>query len=121
MALDAYVMPLWRFKAGDFTSPIEATLGIKPTIISPAALEPEPRPPWHLRLLVAIGIVKFTPPPPKPTPEERRIIARREVEALKAQLSMFTGQTIDWPDEGDVHYNKQFHDPTVLQAFAAWH
>jgi len=82
-------MPLWRFKAGDFSSPVEATLGIKPTIVSP--------------------------------PEGLRSAAIEEVEALKAKLTEMTGTPIDWSDNGDVHYNKQFHDPSVLQVFAAWY
>jgi len=35
MALDAYVMPLWRFKAGNFASPIQERLGIKPIYTFP--------------------------------------------------------------------------------------
>lgn len=120
MALDAYVMPLWRFKAGDFTSPIEATLGIKPTIISPAT-QPLPRAPWYIRLLAKIGVVEFVPPPPEPTPEELRAAATQEVDALKAQLTEMTGTPIEWSDNGDVHYNKQFHDSSVLRTFAAWY
>lgn len=120
MALDAYVMPLWRFKAGDFTSPIEATLGIKPTIISPAT-RPMPRASWYLRLLAKIGIIQFVPPPPGPSPEELRAAAVQEVDALKVQLTKMIGTPIDWSDNGDVHYNKQFHNPSVLQTFAAWY
>jgi hypothetical protein len=120
MALDAYVMPLWRFKAGDFTPPIEATLGIKPTIISPA-IESSPCAPWYLRLLAKIGIIEFDGPPPELSPTERRARAVQEVDALKAKLTKMTGIPIDWFDNGDVHYNKQFYNPSVLQAFAAWH
>lgn len=120
MALNAYVMPLWRFKAGDFTSPIEETLGIKPTVIS-LSDPPPPRAPWHLRLLAKIGIIEFVPPSPGPTREERRARAMQEVAALKAQLTEMTGTPIDWPDEGSVHHNKQFHEPVTMRAFAAWH
>lgn len=121
MALDAYVMPLWRFKAGDFDSPIEATLGIKPTIISPASPLLEPRPPWYLRLLEKLGIIEFVPSVPEPTREDRRAAAVQEVEALKVLLAGKVGQPVDWLDEGDIHYRKQFYDPSVLRAFAAWH
>lgn len=120
MALDAYVMPLWRFKAGDFASPIEDTLGIKPTVI-PLAGPPPPQAPWHLRLLAKIGVIEFTPPPPEPTGEERRTAATKEVDALKAQLTEMVGTPIEWPDEGRVHYNRQFHEPVTMRAFAAWH
>jgi hypothetical protein len=113
-------MPLWRFKAGDFTSPIEAALGVKPTVISPP-VQPLPRAPWYLRLLATIGIIEFIPPPPELSPAERRAVAIQEVDTLKAQLTQLIGTAIEWPDDGDVHYNKQFHDPSVLKAFAAWH
>src|SRR4051812_10519268 len=108
MALDAYVMPLWRFKAGDFTSPIEETLGIKPNVISPADSPPPPSVPWYLRLLAKIGIIEFVPALPDPTREERRAAAIQEVDALKTQLTEMTGTPIDWPEEGSVYYNKQF-------------
>ncbi len=45
----------------------------------------------------------------------------QEVKALKAQLTEMTGTPIDWPDEGSVHYNQQFHQPVTIRAFAAWH
>lgn len=32
-----------------------------------------------------------------------------------------TGTPIDWPDEGNVHYNEQYHEPVRMRAFAAWH
>lgn len=31
-----------------------------------------------------------------------------------------TGIPIHWPDEGSVQYSKQFHEPVVMRAFAAW-
>ena len=123
MALDVYVMPLWRFKAGDFTSPIEETLGIKPTVVSLSDV-PAPRPPWYLRWLAAVGIVEIIPPPAPPEPLDpatRRERAQEEVHALKAELSRLTGGPVDWHDEGTVHYNNQFHASGFLRAFAAWH
>ena len=113
-------MPLWRFKAGDFTSPIEATVGVKPTTISPEERFWR-RSPWYLRLLATLRLIEYVPPPPGPSLEERRTAAVQEVDGLKAQLTQLIGIPIDWVDEGDVHYNKQFHDPSVLQAFAAWY
>ena len=89
MALDAYVMPLWRFKAGDFTSPIEENLGVKPNVISLADPSPPPAP-WYLRLLATIGIIEFAIPPPEPTREQRRAAALQEVdEIFRAPLTLF--------------------------------
>ena len=124
MALDVYVMPLWRFKAGDFKSPIEEALGIKPTIISLSgeiADAPPAPPPWYMRVLATIGLVEITEVPPPPNPAEKRTLAVREVDALKMELSRFTGQVVDWRDEGEVYYNKQYHASRFLRAFAAWH
>jgi hypothetical protein len=119
MALDVYVMPLWRFKAGDFSTPIEENLGIKPTVLAigesqrPAA----PSPPWYLRLAAKIGLFEFTP---ESTPEQRKAAAMQEVDALKDRLTKLTNVRVEWPDSGAVQYKKQFYDPVVLRAFAAW-
>ncbi len=124
MALDVYVMPLWRFKAGDFTSPIEAALGIKPTIISLSGEQtpsPPARPPWYLRWLAALGIIEITVEPDPPDPAVVRAAAVWEVNALKAEMSRLTGGPVDWHDEGGVHYSQQFHASGFLRAFAAWH
>jgi hypothetical protein len=117
MAVDAYVMPLWRFKADDFTSPIEKNLGVEPTVVSLEDPEPE-RPPWHLRLLARIGIIEFDES--ELPPEERRRRAVREVAALKRRVSKLAGTKVDWRDEGEVHYSEQFQGPEVLRAFALW-
>jgi len=119
MALDAYVMPLWRFKSGDFTSPIENALGIQPMIVAPR--QRPPNAPWYLRVLEKLGVIEFVPPPPEPSSEEIRAKAIEEVEDLKRALATAVGQPIEWRDEGDIHYNKQFYDPSVLRAFATWH
>jgi len=34
MGLDIYVMPLWRFKVGDFLTPVEAPLGVTSRIVT---------------------------------------------------------------------------------------
>jgi hypothetical protein len=123
MALDVHVMPLWRFKAGDFTSPIEKNLGIKPTVISLEDVEddpPPPPPPWYLRLLAKLGVIVFEDSEPELTAEEKATAARERVDELKIQLSELTGTPIDWTDAGEIHYSKQFFHPVTLRAFAAW-
>ncbi len=114
-------MPLWRFKAGDFTSPIEEATGLEPTIIS-LAETPGAQPPWHLRWLAAIGLIEFDEPLEE-TATDRSIVrtqARQQVGALKAELSQLTTLPVDWEDEGAVYYNKQFHASGFLRGFAAW-
>jgi hypothetical protein len=119
MALDVYVMPLWRFKAGDYVSPISAALGVKPKVIALSELPPEP--PWYLWPLAKLGLVEPRPAEEEPTPGERRGLAQLEVQALKHELSKLTGTAVDWPDDGDVRYSQQYRQPAVMRAFAAWH
>lgn len=123
MGLDVYVMPLWRFKAGDFTSPIEQNLGIKPTIVSLSAPPAPPSPPWYWRLLAKIGVVEIIYPDEEELPDATEIRARavEEVEAMKAELTRQTGQPVDWKDEGVVVYGEQYRGGDLLRAFAAWH
>ena len=119
MALDVFVMPLWRFKAGIFKSPIEEVLGIKPTTLSLSEPSP-PRPPWHLRLLAWLGVIQLVEPEPPPTPAERYEEARREIDALKEEMTRLTGVTVDWQDVGESVYSQQFHGQEFLRNFAAW-
>ena len=119
MALDVFVMPLWRFKAGIFKSPIEEVLGIQSTVIS-LSESPRPRPPWHLRLLAWLGIIVFVEPAPLPGPAERYEKARQEINALKEEMSRLTGVPIDWQDVGESVYGEQFHGRDFLHDFAAW-
>lgn len=119
MALDVMVMPLWRFKSGDVTSPIEEALGIKPEIIDLS--EPMPwRPPWYLRLMEKIGLIEFADDEREPTAAELRAQAMAEVESLAATVSKESGCQVRWPDEGATQYNRQFHGVSILKAFAAW-
>lgn len=112
-------MPLWRFKADNFSSPIEDAIGIEPTVIS-IREKVAPRPPLHLRVLAKLGIIDLIPPDYESTPGERKQSAEAEVSALKSELKKKTGGEIDWGDQGEIQYRKQFHEPEVLRAFAAW-
>jgi hypothetical protein len=120
MGLDVYVMPLWRFKAGEFTSPIEATLGVKPITIAPGQRPKERLAPWYLRLLARIGVIELVPVSPEASPEDRRALAVQQVQSLKTRVTEITGTPVDWPDDGKVYYSEQFHDSGILKAFAAW-
>ena len=119
MALDVFVMPLWRFKAGIFKSPVEEILGITPTTIS-LADPPRRRPPWHQRFLAWLGIIVIVEPAPPPDPAERYEKALREIDALKKEMSRLAGVNIDWQDVGESVYSQQFHGHDFLRAFAAW-
>jgi hypothetical protein len=120
MALDVYVMPLWRFKAGDFQSPIEKVTGIKPEIISLATPELQ-EPPWYLRWLESIGLIEFSGGAGDRETRDARWSAKREVSGLKRKVSRLAKANVDWLDEGAVQYARQFHGTSCLRAFAVWH
>lgn len=117
MALDVYVMPLWRFKAGDYDPALERALGLEPEVIY---LSGSSRPglAWYRRFLA-----KFGKPATDPVEENRlkRIAAQEEVRKLKEEMTGLAGLPIDWPDEGDEVLGQQFYHPEELRAFAAWH
>jgi len=98
MALDIYVMPLWRFKAGDFSSPIEAAIGIAPRVVTPDGVEDAaPRVGW-------LG----------------RWRARREVEAARKAVEAANKVPVRWRDEGDVALGEQSGGMEPLRAYAVW-
>jgi hypothetical protein len=98
MSIDLFVMPLWRFKAGDFRSPIEVQLGIRPRIATAEGIESHPRPPSWIS----------------------RWRAKRDVAKLKRFVARANGVPIDWKDEGDVVYSGQTYGMTPLKAYAHW-
>jgi hypothetical protein len=117
MALDAHVMPLWRFKAGDFSSPIEDAFGIKPDVISLAEAS-DSRVPLHQRLLAKFGIVREDSAVAKML---KRKVAKEDVKKLKLEISGMTGSQVEWLDEGINRYSGQYYEPVEMRAFAAWH
>jgi hypothetical protein len=93
MGLDVYVMPLWRFKVGNFDLPIEAAVGIRPKIITAEGIEERPaRAGW-------LG----------------RWRARRQVAAIRKAVEAANDAPVRWADEGGVVYAEQscgFDAPT---------
>jgi hypothetical protein len=98
MGLDIFVMPLWRYKAGDFRSKIEETLGVRPKVATPG------------------GIFEWFK---SPGPFARRR-ARREVEAIRRAVEADSGVPIRWNDEGETVYNNQASGMEPLRAYARW-
>jgi hypothetical protein len=96
MALDIYVMPLWKFKVGDFASPLERLFGSK------------------VKTITLSGVLDRA----KNAPAQWR--ARREVAAIRKAVGSANGTTIDWKDEGDVVYSEQSGGMQALQAYARW-
>lgn len=94
MAVDVYVMPLWRYKAGDFQTTVERVFGGTTIIATRSGA--------FVRRVSPAGWF-------------RRWRARREVAHLVRTASDAVGGDIGWPDEGDIIYSNQFRSgPTVL-------
>ena len=98
MALDLYVMPLWRFKVGDLLSPIEAAIGVRPKIVTADGVEERPA-----------SVNWFG-----------RWRARREVSAIRRAVEAVNRTPIRWKDEGGVVYSEQSGGMGALKAYARW-
>ncbi|QDT56416.1 hypothetical protein Pan44_44700 [Caulifigura coniformis] len=103
MALDVYVMPLWRFKTGDFSTPIEEGLGLEPTIItSDGVVRPSQRRSRDWTSLL------------------RRFRARRETRAIRKAVESANLVRVRWNDDGPVQYSQQSPGFEALRAYARW-
>lgn len=100
MGVDAYVMPLWKYKAGDFETPLEAS-GLTPevTYVGPGGIFTRER--WT-------GLWAG-----------RR--AKREVRQLAREVSAANGGlSVTWTDEGNVVYAEQFRVGHPIRAYLWW-
>ena len=98
MALDIYVMPIWRFKVGDFSSPINSKLGIRPKIVTPEGIqECSAKVGWFARWR-----------------------ARRKVAAIRKAVELANSTPANWKDEGEVVYAEQSCGIEPLRAYAFW-
>lgn len=99
MATDVYVMPIWRFKVGDFESPLE-------------------------RLVPAEKIHYATPEGIFSKLDLRgrlsRWRARREVRAIAKAVSDANGVAVSWVDDGPCVYNAQFRAEHPLKSYIWW-
>ena len=98
MALDVYVMPLWRFKVGDFHSPVESATGLRPTILTAEGI---------VRLRTRVRWLA-------------RWRARRQVAIIRKAVEASSGRPAHWNDEGGVVYSSQSPGFTSLRTFAKW-
>lgn len=99
MALDVYVIPIWRFKAGDFRSPLN-DIGLSPLIVGPDGVQrPEDT--------CGPGFVSGWK-------------ARRATRQLRREIETEIGHAVRWNEEGEVAYAEQGHGFQALRAFAKW-
>ena len=99
MSLDVYVMPMWRFKAGDVETAAQRLIGGKSKIVTP------------------LGI--FSPQLIKGYLSRRT--ARQRVRRIVAEAEKELKTKIDWQDDGDVVHSQQaWWGFEALRAFAKW-
>jgi len=106
MSIDLYVMPLWRFCAGDYTSPLAAFME--------GSGGPPPK-----RVNVSTGQVT-------PAPHEHEVgfferwRARREVARVRRAVRNANGRSVAWKDDGPCVHRSQAHALNPLLAYEAW-
>lgn len=85
-------MPMWKYLAGDFSSPVAKVLGVEPTRIG-------------------------TPKPDEAPPQ-----AKEQVDSFQRELSRLSGTRAVWGDHGFAEVSVQFRIPSFLaiQEFAAF-
>jgi hypothetical protein len=98
VSLDVFVMPLWKFKVGDFTPPIESALGVRPKYASPDGIVEQPTSSWWWE----------------------RCRARREVAAIRKSMAKVNRAAIRWKDEGRTVFSCQWPDFTAIRAYTTW-
>jgi hypothetical protein len=92
-------MPMWRYKVGDFESPLERS-GLVPVVhyATPEGIFTR----FDLRGRVS------------------RWRAKREVKAVAREVAAANGRAVTWTDEGDVVYSAQFHGVHPLWVYIWW-
>lgn len=102
MSIDSYVMPLWRFRAGDVSTAVQRAFGAK---TGASLMTPDGR---QMQVSEGKPIDKL---------EERR--CRLWVERLKREVSRARpGVVIDWNDDGPTHYAEQVNGVLALTTYA---
>jgi hypothetical protein len=99
MATDAYVMPLWRFLADDFATPLEAAFGAI-TIVTSGETTVRKRP-------SRVGFL-------------RRYTARRRARSIVRASERAAGTLLRWRDEGEVIYSNQFRSGDTIRSYLWW-
>jgi hypothetical protein len=94
MAIDVYVMPLWRYHSGQFESPMERFAANTGILVKIIRLQPK-----HLL---------------------NRYRAKQHVRNFQNAFATASGLSSSWVDSGDVLYNDQFRRAAELKAFAQW-
>ena len=85
-------MPMWKYFAGDFSSPLSKSLGVEPTRVG------------------------------TPKPDEPPHRAKEQVERFQHELSRLSSARAVWSDNGFAEVSVQFRIPSFLaiQEFAAF-
>ncbi|MBI5723057.1 MAG: hypothetical protein HZA50_03785 [Planctomycetes bacterium] len=99
MSLDVYVMPMWRFKAGDAETAVQQLGGDKALMITPGGILS-----WK-RFKASLS----------------RFQAKRQVRRIVAEAEKELNIRIEWNDEGNVVHSQQASwGFEALRAYAKW-
>ena len=108
MSVDIYVMPLGRFKSGDFESPLQRVFGAENvTRVTRAGIKERPEPETiseALELLVAADEVSFV---------------RRFLDRAALELSL-EEKVLQWTDEGETQFAEQAVCLEAATTYASW-
>jgi hypothetical protein len=99
MSTDVFVMPLWRYKVGDFETALERS-GLAPEVHYISSEGPISRVPLRSRF--------------------DRWRAKRVVKRLAREVSRANGHPVSWRDEGDLVHVQQLHTVHPLKAYLWW-
>lgn len=99
VSLNLYVMPLCRFLAGDFDTPL-ARMGIPFKRVTPAGV--------------------FDPPKAGSASADDIALGRRKAVNIIEKVGESNRVTVAWPDRGDAVYTAQAHGMDGLRAYATW-
>ncbi|MEI6234666.1 MAG: hypothetical protein WCT04_16545 [Planctomycetota bacterium] len=104
MGLDVYVMPLWKFKIGDYVSPMRRHFGNRVKTIG----------------YTSTGEVQITGTQSPKTGLIDQWKAKWAVRSIRKEVEFANDLTINWNDNGDCVYAEQFHGSRELKLFARW-
>lgn len=108
MSVDIYVMPLGRFKSGDFESPLQRVFGAENvTRVTRAGIKKTPPPETisaALELMVAADEVR---------------LVRKFLDRAATEMSL-EAKALDWTDEGDTHFAEQAVCLEAATTYANW-
>ena len=101
MGTDVFVMPMWKFFAGDFQSPLELS-GLAP-VVHYAGIDGSIFTRFDIRRQVS------------------RWRAKRRVKEIAGEVALWAGRPVAWKDEGANVHTSQFRTAHALRSYIWWY